>query len=190
MMVVRGSAAASRAGSYNLTAHAPTCIQRVKLGGAWRGSLLSPARKLLKLNFAGSSFIPYGKPSATGRVPYRGSYFSASDRGDKNYVRGLLGPVSLPVDKRPHQPVPEIEVMAVVAVEFRMVQVVMGHGIRVSQQPVTLHFIRNKLVSGMARRIYQLIVKNVGQQDSRVHRNKQDQQRKKTKLQDCLERLQ
>src|SRR5436853_5442335 len=188
-MVVRGSAAARRAGSYNLTAHAPTCIHRVKLGGAWRGSLLSPTRKLLKLNFAGSSFIPYGKSSATGRVPYRGSYFSAFVRGDKNYVRFPLGLVSLPVDKGPHQPVPKIEIVAVVTVEFRMVQVVMSHGIRVSEEPVGLHFLRNELVSGMARRIHQFIVKNVGQQDRRMHRNKQDQQRKKTELKNCLERL-
>jgi len=35
----------------------PTRIQFVKLAGACSGSLLSPARKLLRLSFAGSSFI-------------------------------------------------------------------------------------------------------------------------------------
>src|SRR5256885_13420456 len=61
LMVVRASAPASNSGSYNSTAHAPACIQAVKLGGACNGSRLSPARKLLRLSFAGSSFIPYGK---------------------------------------------------------------------------------------------------------------------------------
>src|SRR6478672_11870658 len=56
-MVVRASAVARSSGSYSLTAHAPTRIQLVKLGGASRGSLVSPARKLLRLSFAGSSFI-------------------------------------------------------------------------------------------------------------------------------------
>ena len=41
--------------SYNSTAHAPSCIQFVKLCGGWRGSSLSPPRKLLRLSFAGSS---------------------------------------------------------------------------------------------------------------------------------------
>src|SRR5436853_4084429 len=56
-MVVRASAVARSSGSYSLTAHAPTRIQFVKLGGASRGSLVSPARKLLRLSFAGSSLI-------------------------------------------------------------------------------------------------------------------------------------
>src|SRR6266568_5715839 len=64
LMLVRASALASISGSYNSTAHAPACIQAVKLGGACNGSRLSPARKLLKLNFAGSWFIPYGKSVA------------------------------------------------------------------------------------------------------------------------------
>src|ERR1700736_7049132 len=64
LMVVRASALASNSGSYNSTAHAPACIQAVKLGGACNGSRLSPARKLLKLSFAGSWFIPYGKSVA------------------------------------------------------------------------------------------------------------------------------
>src|SRR4029077_10833533 len=56
-MTVRASAVASSSGSYNSTAHAPTRIQFVKLAGACSGSLLSPARKLLRLSFAGSLFI-------------------------------------------------------------------------------------------------------------------------------------
>src|SRR6266403_299027 len=60
-MVVRASALARSSGSYSLTAHAPTRIQLVKLGGASRGSLVSPARKLLRLSFAGSSLIRKGR---------------------------------------------------------------------------------------------------------------------------------
>src|SRR5438094_9427988 len=56
-MTVRASAVARSSGSYNSAAHAPRRTQVVKLAGAWSGSLLSPARKLLRLNFAGSSFI-------------------------------------------------------------------------------------------------------------------------------------
>src|SRR3984893_1969030 len=67
--------------SWSLTAHAPTRIQFVKLGGAWRGSLVSPARKLLKLSFAGSSFIPYGNPPAV----------SASISGHLLYASSRLG---------------------------------------------------------------------------------------------------
>ena len=44
-------------GLVELAAHAPRRIQFVKLAGACSGSLLSPARKLLRLSFAGSSFI-------------------------------------------------------------------------------------------------------------------------------------
>src|SRR5438477_10418088 len=76
LMVVRASAPASNSGSYNSTAHAPACIQAVKLGGACNGSRLPPARKLLKLSFAGSWFIPYGKSVAVGDVPYRGNAFT------------------------------------------------------------------------------------------------------------------
>src|ERR1700736_2121300 len=76
LMVVRASALASNSGSYNSTAHAPACIQAVKLGGACNGSRLSPARKLLKLSFAGSSFIPYGISVAFGDFPYRGNNFT------------------------------------------------------------------------------------------------------------------
>src|SRR5467141_3796837 len=86
-MLVRASALASNSGSYNSTAHAPACIQAVKLGGACNGSRLSPARKLLKLSFAGSWFIPYGKSVALGDVPYRGSYFTESRLRDKRLVR-------------------------------------------------------------------------------------------------------
>src|SRR5437016_9772442 len=63
-MLVRASALASNSGSYSSSAHAPACIQAVKLGGACNGSRLSPAKKLLKLSFAGSWFIPYGKSVA------------------------------------------------------------------------------------------------------------------------------
>ena len=87
LMLVRASALASNSGSYNSTAHAPACIQAVKLGGACNGSQLSPARKLLKLSFAGSWFIPYGKSVALGDVPYRGSYFTESRLRDKRLVR-------------------------------------------------------------------------------------------------------
>src|SRR5581483_3619086 len=61
LIVVRASALASISGSYNSTAQAPSRIQLIKLGGGSSGSLLSPARKLLRLSFAGSStFIePY-----------------------------------------------------------------------------------------------------------------------------------
>src|SRR5436189_1047070 len=75
LMVVRASAPASNSGSYNSTAHAPACIQAVKLGGACNGSRFSPARKLLKLSFAGSWFIPYGKSVAFGDVPISGQQF-------------------------------------------------------------------------------------------------------------------
>ena len=64
LMLVRASALASNSGSYNSAAHATACIQAVKLGGACNGSRLSPARKSLKLCFAGSWFIPYGKSVA------------------------------------------------------------------------------------------------------------------------------
>src|SRR5436305_9394734 len=87
LMVVRASAPASNSGSYNSTAHAPACIQAVKLGGACNGSRLSPARKLLRLSFAGSWFIPYGKSVAFGDVPYRGSYFTESRWWNKSLVR-------------------------------------------------------------------------------------------------------
>src|SRR4029450_671498 len=56
-MVVRASAVASISGSYNVRAHALSRTHFVKLGGAWRGSLLSPAaRKLLRLSLKGSWF--------------------------------------------------------------------------------------------------------------------------------------
>jgi hypothetical protein len=64
LMLVRASALASNSGSYDSTAHAPACIQAVKLGGACNGSRLLHARKLIKLSFAGSTFIPYGKSVA------------------------------------------------------------------------------------------------------------------------------
>src|SRR5205809_4606032 len=75
LIVVRASALASSSGSYNSTAHAPARIQAVKLGGACNGSRLSPARKLLKLNFAGSSFIPYGKSVAVATCSISGQLF-------------------------------------------------------------------------------------------------------------------
>src|ERR1043166_2135447 len=56
-MTVRASALPSSSGSYNSAAHAPLCTHSVKLAGACRGSLFSPARKLLRLNFVTSSFI-------------------------------------------------------------------------------------------------------------------------------------
>src|SRR4029450_5902392 len=56
-MVVRASAVASISGSYNVRAHALSRTHFVKLGGAWRGSLLSRAgRKLLRLSLKGSWF--------------------------------------------------------------------------------------------------------------------------------------
>src|SRR5437763_11198069 len=98
LMVVRASAPASNSGSYNSTAHAPACIQAVKLGGACSGSSLSPARKLLRLSFAGSWFIrPYMVyrslrcprtvfPSKTDRIyasldSLRGSPFTSAYQG-------------------------------------------------------------------------------------------------------------
>src|SRR6266508_3153463 len=59
LISVRASAVARSSGSYNSTAHAPTRIQFVKLAGACNGSSFSPARKLLRLSFAGSSFIKW-----------------------------------------------------------------------------------------------------------------------------------
>src|SRR6184192_566273 len=63
------AAVESSSGSYNSTAQAPSCIQFVKLDGGCSGSSLSPARKLLKLSFAGSTFIEpqtpfHSQPSA------------------------------------------------------------------------------------------------------------------------------
>src|SRR5437762_8306126 len=54
---MRASAVERSSGSYNSTAQAPSCIQFVKLDGGCSGSSLSTARKLLKLSFAGSTFI-------------------------------------------------------------------------------------------------------------------------------------
>src|SRR5262245_14117017 len=48
--------------------HAPARIQSVKLAGASSGSLLSRARKSLKLNFVGSSFITASAPSRPFRL--------------------------------------------------------------------------------------------------------------------------
>src|SRR3989442_15847853 len=86
-MLVRASALASNSGSYSSTAHAPACIQAVKLGGACNGSRLSPARKLLRLSFSGSWFIPYGKSVAFCDVPYRGNNFNKSPPWKKFLVR-------------------------------------------------------------------------------------------------------
>src|SRR6266550_2697693 len=66
LITVRASAVARSSGSYNSTAHAPKRIQFVKVAGACSGSSLSPARKLLRLSFAGSSFI---KPYLVYRLP-------------------------------------------------------------------------------------------------------------------------
>src|SRR6266513_989255 len=87
LMVVLASAPASNSGSYNSTAHAPACIQAVKLGGACNGARLSPARKLLKPSFAGGWFIRDGKSLAFGAAPYRGNNFRDSGRGSKVLVR-------------------------------------------------------------------------------------------------------
>src|SRR5213592_2441008 len=121
--MVRASAVASSSGSYNSTAHAPTRIQFVKLAGACSGSLLSPARKLLRLSFAGSWFIkwytvfrslpslrtarpskveafcvsqlPYEVICCSRRVPCRGSQFSEFRISDKTLVDPNCAPCSV-----------------------------------------------------------------------------------------------
>src|SRR5437763_17217352 len=85
MIIVRASAVARSSGSYNSTAHAPTRIQFVKLAGACSGSLLSPARKLLRLSFAGSWFIKWytvfrSLPSLRTARPSKVEGFCASQR--------------------------------------------------------------------------------------------------------------
>src|SRR6266404_5495426 len=100
LMLVRASALASNSGSYNSTAHAPACIQAVKLGGACNGSRLSPARKLLKLSFAGSSFIPYGKSVAVATCSISGQLFYFT-RGRR---QGLSAPHFGPVVKEIRPP--------------------------------------------------------------------------------------
>ena len=44
-------------------------------------------------------------------------------------------------------------------------------------------------MAGMARGIHQFIIKEVGQQNDWMHRNKQDQQGEEAELENCLERL-
>src|SRR5713226_9175215 len=92
-MLVRASALASNSGSYNSTAHAPACIQAVKRGGACNGSRLSPARKLLKLSFAGSSFIPYGKSVAVATCSISGQLFYFTRGRRQGLSAPHLGPV-------------------------------------------------------------------------------------------------
>ena len=80
---------ASSSGSYSFAAHAPTRIQFVKLGGASSGSLLSPARKLLKLSFAGSGFIPYGKMPAAADFHIGAATVPGLPASDKTYIETL-----------------------------------------------------------------------------------------------------
>src|ERR1043166_1002209 len=79
--------------------------------------------------------------------------------------------------------------MTVITLKLRMVQVVMGDGIRISKEPVGLHFFRDEFMSGMPRGVHQLVVENIGEQNNWLHRDKQDQQSEETELKDSLERL-
>src|SRR4029450_198746 len=100
-MVVRASAVASISGSYNVRAHALSRTHFVKLGGAWRGSLLSPAaRKLLRLSVKGSWFwvltlwqnsAGAASNSARRRIPSRGSHFTSYQIPDKKLYRRWRG---------------------------------------------------------------------------------------------------
>src|ERR1700736_49480 len=117
LMVVRASALASNSGSYNSTAHAPACIQAVKLGGACNGARLSPARELLKLRFAGSWFIPYGKSVAVATFHIGATTLLSSTLATrlKCSARGYTLPAICPKNVVPQRRAnPETEVVVVI----------------------------------------------------------------------------
>ena len=70
-----------------------------------------------------------------------------------------------------------------------MMEIVVGHSIRILKKPMILPFSRNEFMPRMARGIDELVVEHVDRQGDRMHGKEKNKQREKAELKNRFEGL-